>query len=136
MRDPEVGVLEIELSAEAGRDRLFQGVPERSRSLQWHSAEVTRLPPASVVLAHSPGCQIQAFRAGAHAYGIQYHTEVTRDTVPAWGCVPAYARALEQTLGEGALESFDRDVATSLPHFNANARTFYDNFVAIVRSQQ
>jgi GMP synthase-like glutamine amidotransferase len=131
----EVGVLEIELTPEAEQDPLFSGLPRRGRSLQWHSAEVKRLPPDSVVLARSPICPIQAFRAGAQAYGIQYHTEVTRDTVPEWGCVPAYANALESTLGEGALESFEREVASSLPQFNASARTLYDNFMRIVRAR-
>ena len=68
----------------------------RSHALQWHSAEVKKLPEDATVLAHSALCPIQAFRVGANAYGIQYHVELTEATVPEWGCVPAYETALNQ----------------------------------------
>ena len=56
--------------------------------LQWHGAEVARLPPGTAVLAASDVCAIQAFRFGAHAYGMQFHIEVTPETVSDWAAVP------------------------------------------------
>ncbi len=135
MSRPEVGLLDVELTAEAQHDSLFRGLPCRAKSLQWHSAEVSEPPPGSTVLAASPLCAVQAFRTGAHAYGIQYHTEITGETVPEWSKVPAYQRALEGTLGPGALESLRDDVDAVLGDLAASARTLHDNFVAIVRAR-
>ncbi len=42
-------------------------------------------------------------RIGDAAYGLQYHTELTTQTVGEWGAVPAYAGALDDTLGKGSL---------------------------------
>jgi len=38
--------------------------------------------------------------------------------------------ALEQSLGEHALEAFDARARLNMPDFNANARTLYDNWIA------
>ena len=129
MNESEVGVLDINLTASAAHDPLFKTMPSPCQSLQWHSAEVTELPPGSEVLASSPLCKVQAFKTHTHAYGIQYHMEQTSDTVPEWGCVPAYEQALENTLGSGALESLKktsgrpltsvrRECADSLPQLH------------------
>ena len=48
---PEIGVFEVELCDGAARHPLFAGLPERSRFLQWHRAEVRRPPDGAQVLA-------------------------------------------------------------------------------------
>jgi hypothetical protein len=49
--------------------------------------------------ASTEACPIQSFRYGEHAYGLQFHVEVTKDTVSEWASIPAYAVALEKALG-------------------------------------
>ena len=132
MAVPEVGVLDVNLDPAGSADPLFAGLPSTVASLQWHSVEVWRLPSDSVTLASSPACAVQSFRTGRHAYGIQFHMEITADTVPEWGCVPAYQTALESTLGAGALEDMRQQVDRRLPDFTANARRLYRNFRRIV----
>lgn len=133
MRAPEVGVHGIDLT-EAGRnDPLFTGIAPHHRALQWHGAEVSVLPSGAVVLAASPLCPVQAMRVGDRAYGIQYHVELTRQTVGEWGAVPAYSCALDQVLGPGALAGLEAEVAELMPAFNANARRLYDNWMRIAR---
>ena len=68
---------------------------------------------------------------GDKAYGIQYHVEVTPDTVPEWGALPVYRRALEKTLGAGALAGLEAEAARHLPELNRAARRLYDNFMAL-----
>ena len=136
METPEVGLLEVNLNEAGLSDPLFSGMPATSTALQWHSVEVRKLPSDSLVLADSPACDIQSFKTGKHAYGIQYHVEMTADTVPEWGCVPAYQTALEKTLGADALAQMERGVTEHLPEFTANARRLYDNFVRIVSAAQ
>jgi GMP synthase-like glutamine amidotransferase len=130
MKMPEVGILDIELT-EAGRaDPLMAGLPPRQQALQWHGAEVTKLPAGAVVLASSPLCHAQALRVGERAYGLQYHVELTDRTVPEWGEVPAYAQSLDATLGKGALPRLEKQAAALMPQFNATARCLYDNFMS------
>jgi GMP synthase-like glutamine amidotransferase len=129
---PEVGLLEVTLTERGRAHRLFAGLPTVGRCLQWHSAEVKRPPAGAVVLASSPLCRVNAFAVGERAFGIQYHLELTPDTVGEWGAVPAYAASLDATLGAGALARLDAEAGASMAEFNAAARRLYDNFMNIV----
>jgi GMP synthase-like glutamine amidotransferase len=125
----EVGILEVELT-EAGRvDPLFDGMAPRFKALQWHGAEVAEVPPGAVVLAQSPLCRVQALRVGRHAYGMQYHTELTPATVGEWSQVPAYAASLDRTLGAGALPRLEAEARRHMADFNRDSRRLYDNFM-------
>ena len=52
-RPPEVGILEVELTAAGRADPLFAGLPDRQPCLQWHSVRVAQPPEGAVVLARS-----------------------------------------------------------------------------------
>jgi GMP synthase-like glutamine amidotransferase len=133
-RPPEIGILEVELT-EAGRaDPVFGRLPFRARALQWHSVRIAQAPEDAVVLARSDACPIQAMRVGRAAYAMQYHMELEPETIPAWGRVPAYERALAKTRGEGALAALAREAEPLMPEFLANARIFYRAFMAAVAS--
>ena len=129
---PEIGIMEVELT-EAGRaSPIFDGLPEVHSCLQWHSAEVLRPPAGARTLAASRDCAVQALGFAGHAFSIQYHVEITGDTVREWGAVPAYEQALERAMGEGALAVFEANAAARMTSFNRNARRIYDNFMRIV----
>ena len=82
-------------------DPLFALAAPVIEGLQWHGAEVTRLPPHSSVVATNAMCPVQAFRVGRQAWGVQFHVEVLADTVALWTAVPAYRSALERTGMDG-----------------------------------
>jgi GMP synthase-like glutamine amidotransferase len=127
----EVGILEVELTAAGRSDPLFEGIAGCFKALQWHGAEVAEPPADAVVLAQSPLCKVQALRVGANAYGLQYHTELIPQTVAQWGEVPAYACALDQTLGQGALPRLDAEARRHMADFNRDSRRLYDNFMRL-----
>ena len=52
-------------------------------AFQWHSYEVSALPPDAVELARSPVC-LQAWRIGELVYGVQFHAEVTATDSRGW----------------------------------------------------
>ena len=130
MPEPEVGILDVAVSDAGREDALFAGLPDRFPALQWHGVEVAALPPGGVSLARSPLCEVQALRVGARAWGLQYHVEMTPDTVPEWGRVPAYRSALDSALGEGALARLEARCAAGMAGFNAASRLIFDNFLA------
>ena len=103
--------------------------------LQWHGCAVTVLPEGGVSLASSPLCAVQAFRVGRHAYGLQYHVELTPTTVSDWGAVPAYQESLDRALGPDGLAPFEAEAARNMSAFNRDAKILYDNFLDLVRSR-
>ena len=135
MQSPEVGILNVELTGEGRRDPVLGSAPGRFKALQWHGAEVTRLPAGAAALARSPVCPNQAFRVGDSAFGIQYHVELTGATVHEWGDIPEYAASLERTLGAGGLERMQAGAAAHMHEFNDNARRLYDAFAAVARER-
>jgi GMP synthase-like glutamine amidotransferase len=134
---PEVGVMQVSFHAAAIGDPLFAGIASTEAPidcLQWHGAAVLDPPNGATVLAHSPLCAVQAMRVGRHAWGIQFHVEVTEETVPQWSAVPEYRAALERTLGVGAAERLQQETRAKMPVMAAGARRLYDNFMRMVQS--
>jgi GMP synthase-like glutamine amidotransferase len=132
-RQPEIGVMTVELT-DAGRDSPFlMDVPQPIPCFQWHSAEVSRAPEGAEILASSSACAINAMSWGTRAFSIQFHVEITPVTVAEWGQVPAYATALEQALGDGALAVLEEDTGKQITRFKAVSKQLYTNFMSVVR---
>jgi GMP synthase-like glutamine amidotransferase len=129
---PEVGLKTVHLT-EAGRaDAIFRGLGTAIETLQWHGAEVSRLPEGAEALASNAACAVQAMRWGDRAYGFQYHVEITAEMIDDWAEIPEYRASLERTLGPGASERFKQMFAPVLPQFWENARRLNDNLMALV----
>jgi GMP synthase-like glutamine amidotransferase len=130
-KTPEVGVLTVSKTAQGNRDPMMQNLSDPILALQWHGAEVLDVPAGSTVLASTDACPIQSFRHGEHAYGLQFHVEVTKETVPEWAAIPAYAAALDKAMGAGAAQTLTQQVSAALSGFNQDARTIYDNLKSV-----
>ena len=79
---PEIGWFPVELTAAAAADPLFARLPARFDAFGWHYYTYD-LPAGAEELAHSARCN-QAYRLGEAAWGIQFHAEVTLETVRSW----------------------------------------------------
>ena len=132
--NPEIGMLNINFSQNKNNDPLFSKFPEKITSLQWHSYEVQSLENNNDVtlLASSPETKYQIFKYQNHAYGIQFHIEVKDTTVNDWGCVDEYKSALEEQLGDGALEKFDKEAKSNMSQMNKCSKILYSNFKTII----
>lgn len=78
MSQPEMGYVEVSLTAAGQTDVILSGIPWRSPQFSHHRYEVSKLPPGAVALASSARCKVQAFRAGMRTYAFQYHFEADR----------------------------------------------------------
>ena len=124
---PEFGAQLIAKRANAATDPLFRDMPITPDVIQWHHDAVLDLPPSAVLLASSPVCEVQAFRAGRVAWGIQFHIETTPEIVRQWAA--SDAAALEGYDVDAILEradAVDADVAEVW-------RPFAERFASIVR---
>ncbi|OCW83044.1 glutamine amidotransferase [Pelagibacteraceae bacterium GOM-A3] len=128
--NPEIGMLDVNFLEEKKKDMLFADFPQKITSLQWHSYEVQELEKNRDVtlLASSKETKYQIFRYKNNAYGIQFHIEIKDTTVNDWGCVPEYKSALENQLGQGALEKFDKDAKENMTNMNNYSKILYTNF--------
>ena len=131
---PEIGMLDINLSEEKNVDKIFSDFPNKIKALQWHSYEVTGLEKNSNVtlIGSSPTTKYQILKYKNHAYGIQFHIEIKDNTVSDWGCIPEYKKALEESLGRGALEKFDNLAQDNMSDMNSLATILYNNFKKII----
>ena len=126
----EIGIMDINFTKEKNEDILFSKFPEQIKSLQWHSYEVQGIENNKDVtlLASSPVTKYQIFKYQNHAYAIQFHIEIKETTVNEWGCVPEYKKALEDQLGDGALEKFDKAAKNNMTDMNNYSKILYKNF--------
>ena len=132
---PEIGMLDVGFSKQKENDLLFSSFPNKIKALQWHSYEVTNLEQNKdiTLLASSSSTKYQIFKYQNHAYGIQFHIEVKDTTVNDWACVVEYKTALEEQLGEGALEKFDKEAKSNMFEMNNCSKILYSNFKRIIK---
>jgi GMP synthase (glutamine-hydrolysing) len=81
---PEYGIGEVHLTRAAIEDPVFGPAPTPLPCVHWHS-DTFGLPEGAVRLAGNDAYENQAFRVGDHAYGLQFHVEVTAALVGHWG---------------------------------------------------
>ena len=129
-RPSEIGILDINFIDNKKDDKIFSSFPDRIKSLQWHSYEVQNLETNNDVklIASSNVTKYQIFKYQNHAYGIQFHIEIKDTTVNEWGCVPEYKKALEDQLGNDALEKFDKSANDNMKDMNNYSTILYNNF--------
>ena len=133
-KKPEIGMLDVNFLKKKNNDILFSSFPDKIKTLQWHSYEVINLENNKdiTLLASSPTTKYQIFKYQNHAYGIQFHIEVKDTTVNDWGCVVEYKSALEEQLGEGALEIFDKEAKSNMIQMNNSSKILYSNFKKLI----
>jgi GMP synthase (glutamine-hydrolysing) len=73
----EIGWFPVET---ADASPLWRDMPPRFAAFHWHG-ETFALPAGAVHLARSEACENQAFAVGQKVLGLQFHLEVTPDTV-------------------------------------------------------
>ena len=78
----ERGWFPVELTDEGAADELFGALPAEFPAFEWHWDTWTE-PPGAVELARSEHCT-QALRLGRRAWGIQFHAEVSLETIHLW----------------------------------------------------
>lgn len=132
MTRPEVGLASVELTAAGRNDPIFAGLGPSVDCLQWHGAEISRLPEGTEILASNAACTTQAIRWGQHAYGFQYHLEAMETTVADWAAIPEYKKSLEGVMGVDAAATLEATVAPRLADFRKAAKRLNDNLMAIV----
>jgi len=131
---PEVGVLEVQLTAQGRQDPVTGALPASFLTLQWHS-DTFDLPDGAVRLAGSPAYPNQAFKIGTTTYAVQFHLEVTDEMAAEWGRVPAYAAALQAVRGPGSLDRLLEEFGHHAAEMRSQARIMFERWAAVVEQR-
>ncbi len=125
-RAVEVGAFEIEFNG--GTHPFVGSIPPRQMVMEWHQAEVKRLPDGARTLASSEITPVQAMAVGDHALGVQFHFEWTLDGIGRWSDMPGWLKPLERHLGPGAHPRVMEAATQHMPAIHAMAETMFGNF--------
>ncbi|MFM9995830.1 MAG: type 1 glutamine amidotransferase [Phycisphaerales bacterium] len=84
MEKYHVGFERVSLNPTGQTETMLAGIAWDSMQYQDHGQEVKELPPDATLLASSPACRIECFKAGIRTYGFQYHFEADRAMMERW----------------------------------------------------
>jgi GMP synthase (glutamine-hydrolysing) len=124
---PELGVCPLALTTAAASDRLFGALRPPVVATQWHLDAITVPPTGAVVLASSDQYDVQAFRLGDRAWGVQFHPEVNGAVVRGWA-----AAEHADTFAPGRLAQVVTEVAGAEKVLEATWRPVAGRFARIV----
>jgi GMP synthase-like glutamine amidotransferase len=125
----EIGVMSVQLTEAGATGIIFDDLPDTFPCLQWHGAEVKRMPAGATCLATSPDCAVQAMNWGPRAYSMQFHVEVEADTVANWSVIPAYEASLKTVLGDNGPSMLMAACDAHMDDFNRMAERIYINWL-------
>jgi GMP synthase-like glutamine amidotransferase len=124
----EVGVFEVTLTPDGENSALMSGIPASQKVMQWHHAEVKRVPQSGRVLAQSARTGVQALAIDNHALSTQFHCEFSPQTVASWSSLPLYIESLEKLNGPGAYDRLLRESYPLMPAMRKTTHQMWNNF--------
>ncbi|MCD4781206.1 MAG: type 1 glutamine amidotransferase [Candidatus Omnitrophica bacterium] len=124
----EVGFSKITLTPEGQRDELFEGLPKSIEVFQWHE-DMFQLCPQATLLAQAEACPHQAFRVGPNAYGLQFHVEITPESIESWS--RTYLGD-EERVYMAKTQKMLYDYRNIKDRFDHYAQIIYGNFLNII----
>ncbi|MFN0191098.1 MAG: type 1 glutamine amidotransferase [Aestuariivirga sp.] len=128
-REAEVGVGEVTLTSEGLNHALTCGLKRVMAVMQWHHAEVTKLPAGATVLASSPATPVQIMAVGDNLLATQFHAELTPALVARWAHIPQYIRWLEEALGPEAYQRVSLRALPLMPDMARMSENLFQNLL-------
>jgi len=107
----ELGWYNVNLTDTGRKDPLFEGIAGQFTVFQYHE-DTFAVPQSARLLAAGDKCANQAFCCGQHAYGLQFHLEVSIDMVKDWVSEPIARgdKEFNYDMIVKASEEFDGDI--------------------------
>jgi GMP synthase-like glutamine amidotransferase len=78
----EIGWFDIMLTEEGKTDPLLKGLSMNTKVFHWHG-DTFDLPSHAKHISYSEACKNQAFLYNNHVLGLQFHLEVTENSIKA-----------------------------------------------------
>jgi GMP synthase (glutamine-hydrolysing) len=123
-----IGFLTIHFTVAGQHDPLYQGLSGTQQAFQWHE-DCFLLPRGSIELARHQDSSNQSFRYLEHAYGIQYHIEITEQMFDEWLHTPSLKKEFVDAYGTERYEQTEQKVGQLYPLYDSQARQVIENFI-------
>jgi len=133
-RAPEVGFGKVDLNALGLGHPMMRGISPSFKVMQWHHAEVTRVPAGAEVLASSQVSPVQIMSVGQDILATQFHGELTPALIDRWAHIPQYLEWLEQAMGPKAYDRVKAQSKPQMPKIERMGRIMFRNLIANRRS--
>ena len=130
----EVGFGKVDLTALGANHPMARGLPASFKMMQWHHAEVTKLPAGAEVLASSGISPVQVMSIGRDIMATQFHGELTPALIERWAHLPQYIEWLNAAMGPNAYERVRAQSKPQMPKVERLSRTMFENLVSNRRS--
>jgi GMP synthase (glutamine-hydrolysing) len=125
----ELGFRPVRLTEAGQTDPLLAAFHSGDRVFQWHE-DTFDVPDGAELLAVGDDVQVQAFRMGRTAWGVQFHFEVDAEGVDAW--LRAAAPSLERVWKRSGEEVRD-ELRVYLEAQQARSRQLFRAFAGLVQ---
>jgi len=122
-----IGFLHIHFTQAGKEDALFSDLPGQQQVFQWHE-DCFLLPKGAVALAHLTDGFNQAFRYGQHAYGLQYHVELSENMLDGWLHDASLKKEFIDTYGSEAYRKVEQEAIELFPAYARHSMTMLKNF--------
>lgn len=123
----EIGFVPIALTPEGEGDPLLSSFATGDRVFQWHR-DTCVMPAGAVLLATGVDVEVQAFRLGDRAWGVQFHPEVTEGELEAW--MATEGAQFERRWGR-TIEDVRAEIVAHLGHQQRRGAELFERFAAV-----
>ena len=127
----EIGWFPVEINTAGGRDTLLKHCAPESMVFHWHG-DTFDVPSGAAHLASSERYPHQAFRIGDHAWGFQFHLEMTEPMIRDW-VEMAEEKSKIQDPDWNACEILTQ-TPCFLPQMEALTRKVFGEFISLAKS--
>jgi GMP synthase-like glutamine amidotransferase len=129
-RAAEVGFGKVELNAVGLGHPMTRGLPPSFKVMQWHHAEVTKIPPGAEVLASSGVSPVQIMSIGREILATQFHCELTPELIGRWAHIPQYLEWLDAAMGPNAYARVKAQSKPQMPKIERMSRIMFRNLIS------
>jgi GMP synthase-like glutamine amidotransferase len=126
----EVGFGDVELSGQGLAHPMTRGLQPALRVMQWHHAEVTRVPAGAEVLASSATTHVQIMSVGEDILATQFHSELKPALIERWAHIPQYLEWLDAAMGPNAYGRVLAESHLAMPRVEQMGRIMFENLIA------
>ena len=132
-KDSEIGFYKVRSNKILNEDKVCNYLPNIFEVFQWHSYEVKKIHDKNfAILASSKNTEVQLFRYKKHAYGMQFHLEIKKDTVDKWCKINSNKEHLKKFIGVQNISKFTKISKNNIQNINFLCKNFINNFSKII----
>ena len=116
----EIGWYDVQLTGAGKEDPVLSSFSDE---------DGIELPDEVMHLASSDDCNVQAFRHGDHAYGLQFHLEANASLIERWLKVPDNQPMLEEEQGSIDPEQIRKETVSYIDALQAQSKETFSRWI-------